>query len=67
MEDWKSASKAFVDGYKNVDKRSRKKKDSEIRRENQKLRSRVKRAKTRFEKLSERLTLIQNQQGGNQV
>lgn len=67
MEDWESASKAFVDGYKNVDKRSRKKKDLEIRRENQKLRSRVKRAKTRFEKLSERLTLIQNQQGGNQV
>ena len=61
MEDWKSASKAFVDGYKNVDKRSKKKKDLEIRRENQKLRSRVKRAKTRFEKLSERLTLIQNQ------
>lgn len=61
MEDWKSASKAFVDGYKNADKRSRKKKDLEIRRKNKRLKSDLKRARTRFEKLSERLTLIQNQ------
>ena len=67
MEDWKSASKAFVDGYKTVSKRSRKKKDLEIRRKNKRLKSDLKRAKMRFEKFSERLTLIQNQQGGNQV
>ena len=67
MEDWNSASEAFVKGYKNVSKRSRKKKDLEIRRKNKRLKSDLKRAKTRFEKLSERLTLIQNQQGGNQV
>lgn len=66
-EGWKSASKAFVDGYKNVDKRSRKKKDLEIRQKNKRLKSDLKRAKMRFEKFSERLTLIQNQQGGNQV
>lgn len=66
-EGWNSASEAFVNGYKNVSKRSRKKKDLEIRRKNKRLKSDLKRAKTRFEKLSERLTLIQNQQGGNQV
>lgn len=61
MEDWNSASEAFVNGYKNVSKRSRKKKDLEIRRKNKRLKSDLKRAKTRFEKFSERLTLIQNQ------
>ena len=67
MEDWKSASKAFVDGYKNVSKRSRKKKDLEIRRKNKRLKSDLKRARVRFEKLSKKLSIIQNQQGGNQV
>ena len=67
MADWNFASEAFVNGYKNVSKRSRKKKDLEIRRKNKRLKSDLKRAKTRFEKFSERLTLIQNQKGGNQV
>lgn len=66
-ESWNSASEAFVNGYKTVSKYSRKKKDLEILRKNKRLKSDLKRAKSRFEKFSERLTLIQNQQGGNQV
>lgn len=66
-ESWNSASEAFVNDYKTVSRYSRKKKDLEILRKNKRLKSDLKRAKSRFEKFSERLTLIQNQQGGNQV
>ena len=66
-EDWNSASEAFLNGYKNVSNRSRKKKDLEIRRKNKRLKSDLKRARVRFEKLSEKLSIIQNQQGGNPV
>ena len=58
---YRDAFKAFVDGYRAINTRSRKKHVLQIRKENRKLKSNLHVAKARFEKFSERLTLIQNQ------
>ena len=59
-EDWKDASNAFVNGWKDADKQPSRKKAVEIRKQNKRLKSNLKRAKTRFDNITKRILIIQN-------
>ena len=59
-EDWRDASNAFVNGWKDADKQSKRKEAIETRKQNTQLKSNLKRAKTRFDNINKRISIIQN-------